>query len=207
MSRGEQQSEDRHRQCAVTRIRRPLEHLIRFVRAPDQTVVPDLKCRLEGRGVWVTCSAEAVALAVKRNIFTAGFRSPTKAESDLPARVDGLLTRFALQAFGFAKKAGEVLTGYQKLDSALETQGIIGLIHGSDAARDGVQKLNRKFLARTGDGAPILTCFTIEELSLAFGRSNVVHAALLDGGASRSAVKAVARLAQYRTGNLSDMAA
>lgn len=207
MAKIERNPEERHRQCAVTRARRPVEQLIRFVRAPDQTVVPDLKGRLEGRGVWVTCSAGAVSLALRKNLFAAGFRSPVKADADLADLVDELLTRSALQALGLAKKAGQVLTGYQKVDTGLESQRIAGLFHGSDGAQDGVQKLDRKYSAVAGGAALVFVCFTVEELSLALGRPNVVHAALLHGGASLSALKAVERLAQYRTGSLAEVAA
>jgi hypothetical protein len=207
MANRERKSDDRHRLCAVTRIRRPPDELIRFVRAPDQTVVPDLKGRLDGRGVWVTCSRHALASAVKKNTFSAGFRSPVKTDLDLPDRVDELLTRAALQALGLAKKAGQVLSGYQKVDIGLETQLIIGLFHGSEASGDGVEKLNRKYSAVSGGGQSVFECFTVEQLSLALGLGNVVHAALIDGGASLSALRAAERLAHYRTGCLSDVAA
>ena len=41
------------RLCAVSRVHKPPEELIRFVLGPDGTIVPDLARRLPGRGVWV----------------------------------------------------------------------------------------------------------------------------------------------------------
>ena len=41
------------RLCAVTRAVKPVDELIRFVVGPDG-VVPDLKRKLPGRGLWVT---------------------------------------------------------------------------------------------------------------------------------------------------------
>ena len=42
--------------CALTRARRPKDELIRFVLGPDGTIVPDLKEKLPGRGVWLTAA-------------------------------------------------------------------------------------------------------------------------------------------------------
>ena len=46
--------DDGVRSCALTRARRPKDELIRFVLGPDGAVVPDLKEKLPGRGVWLT---------------------------------------------------------------------------------------------------------------------------------------------------------
>ena len=43
------------RLCAATRSVKPVDDMIRFVVGPDG-VVPDLKRKLPGRGVWVTAS-------------------------------------------------------------------------------------------------------------------------------------------------------
>ena len=44
------------RMCAVTREVRPIGELIRFVVAPTGEVIPDLKRKLPGRGLWVSAS-------------------------------------------------------------------------------------------------------------------------------------------------------
>ena len=41
------------RLCALTRAVKPVDELIRFVVGPDG-VVPDLKRKLPGRGLWIT---------------------------------------------------------------------------------------------------------------------------------------------------------
>ncbi len=50
------EADESGRSCAVTRARRRKDELIRFVLGPDGTVVPDLKERLPGRGLWLTAS-------------------------------------------------------------------------------------------------------------------------------------------------------
>jgi len=54
------------RMCAVSREVRPIDELIRFVVAPSGDVIPDLKRKLPGRGLWVQASRRTVAEAVRR---------------------------------------------------------------------------------------------------------------------------------------------
>src|SRR6202012_1775542 len=62
------------RMCAVSREQRPVDELIRFVVGPTGEVVPDLKRKLPGRGLWISASRQAVAEAVRRNQFSKGFK-------------------------------------------------------------------------------------------------------------------------------------
>ena len=55
------------RMCAVTREVRPIGELIRFVVAPTGEVIPDLKRKLPGRGLWVSASRRTVAEAGRRH--------------------------------------------------------------------------------------------------------------------------------------------
>src|ERR1700674_102326 len=57
------------RLCIATRTLRPVSQMIRFVAGPDGAVVPDLKRKLPGRGVWVTARRDIVAQAVRRGAF------------------------------------------------------------------------------------------------------------------------------------------
>ena len=65
------------RTCALTRERLPVERLIRFVIGPQDAVVPDLRHRLPGRGVWIGASAARVAEAVKRKVAAFGVAVPS----------------------------------------------------------------------------------------------------------------------------------
>src|SRR5688500_1209832 len=76
------------RLCALTREVRPIDELIRFVAAPDGAIIPDLKRRLPGRGVWVTATRSAVDQAVKRNVFARSLKREARAASDLGEQVE-----------------------------------------------------------------------------------------------------------------------
>jgi len=183
----------RERLCAATREVRPVGELIRFVAGP-QGLVPDLKRKLPGRGVWITARRDTVADAVKRGTFKKSLKSDVAVPSDLPAMVERLMTRTALDALSIAHKAGEVVAGTGKVEDAIAGDRAVAILHASDAAPDGVRKLAAALKRHSpGDGSsetggklPVIRAFTSAELDLALGRSNVVHAALLAGRAGET---------------------
>lgn len=192
------------RQCALTRERRSAEALIRFVLDPDGRVAPDLKNRLPGRGVWISLSRDAVAAAAKKGVFARGFAARVQTGSDLADDVGALLEKAALERLALANKAGLVTAGFTKVAEAIARKDAAVLLHASDAARDGREKLDGK------PGAPgrsPVRAFTSRQLSLALGRSNVVHAAMSRGGAAESFLRAVDRLEQYRSPGVAAQAA
>ncbi len=195
------------RMCAVTREVRPIGELIRFVVSPQGEVVPDLKRKLPGRGLWISASHQAVAEAVKRNQFSRGFKRDVRATPALVADTEALLVRSAIEALAMAAKAGQVISGFGKVGDALEQRQnqaqIQALIHASDGAADGIRKLDaivRRNTANNGESAefPVITVLTSAELDLALGRSNVIHAALLAGPASKTFLSRSHVLVRYR---------
>jgi uncharacterized protein len=193
---------DTVRRCALSRAHRPRDDLIRFVLGPDGIVVPDLKEKLPGRGVWLTGANDIVAEAVKRNAFARALKTQAKASPDLADLVDRLLSEAALGAFALANKAGEVVFGHAKVAEALAKAPVLALVHALEAAEDGCRKLDGKARAARAD-APIaaIRCLGTDELGLASGRANVIHAALIQGGAARRFLAAAQRLERYRKGS------
>lgn len=190
------------RLCAVTRVHLPPEALIRFVAAPDGTIVPDLERRLPGRGVWITCDRKALEKAVASRAFARSLKAAVTAPADLADRVDALLERRAQDTLSLANKAGLIVAGFQQVDAALDKTQVAVVVHGSDAAADGAGKLDRKFRAISRDlerPAPIVTSLTMAQLSLAMGRPSVVHAALIPGGLTQRFLREAERLARYRS--------
>ena len=190
------------RRCALTRERRPKEELIRFVLSPKGEIVLDLKERLPGRGVWVTAAHDLVADAAKRNVFAYGLKTAVRIPPDLAETVDRLLAEAALGALAIANKAGEALFGMAKIEVAIAKGRVKALIHASDAAPDGCRKLDAKFQAIAGQAAlPAVRLFTSDELGLATGRPNVIHAAVIQGGAAQKFLAGASRLENYRKGS------
>jgi predicted RNA-binding protein YlxR (DUF448 family) len=195
------------RMCAVTREVRPIGELIRFVVSPSGEVVADLKRNLPGRGLWISASHQAVAEAIRRHQFSKGFKREVRVASTLVADTEALLVRSVIEALAMAAKAGQVISGFSKVEGALGQRQahaeIQALIHASDGAADGIRKLDA--LVRQNAGIndesrkfPVFTALTSEQLDLALGRSNVIHAALLAGPASKTFLSRSHSLVRYR---------
>lgn len=193
---------DNLRRCAVTRLSRPKEELLRFVLGPDGIIVPDLKERLPGRGVWVTAAKDSVAEAEKRNVFARALKAEVRIPQGLAGIVERRLVEAALGLLALANKAGEVVFGTAKVEEAIGKGKVLALIHASEAAPDGCRKLDGKFRGIRGETAlPPIRAFSSDELGLASGRTNVIHAALIQGGAALRFYAAASRLERYRTGS------
>ncbi len=190
------------RLCAATGTVRPVDDMIRFVLSPEGAAVPDLKRRLPGRGVWITATRAALKNAIARKAFTRSFKRDVRMSPDLVDSTERLLERAALDALAIAYKAGRVVAGFAKVESALVQGHAAALLHASDAAPDGVRKLDAT-MRRCADGnqtVTVLNAFTSVQLDLALGRANVVHAALLGGPESKAFLTRAKRLERFRTG-------
>ena len=189
------------RTCIVTRIKGGKDALIRFVLSPDQTVVPDIRARLPGRGAWVMADATTVALAFKKKAFARAFKASVTTPTDLPAIVDRLIEADALQALSMANKAGLVICGAMKVEAGIATRPIVGLIHATTAGDDGIRKMNAAVRRRFGEEAGSVQrvlLFTSGQLDLALGRTHVIHAAIAAGAASMGFLARSRRLEHYR---------
>jgi uncharacterized protein len=188
----------RERFCAVTREAKPAEAMIRFVVGP-QGVVPDLKQSLPGRGLWVTAERSMLAQAVARKTFARGFKRDVKVPADLVETTERLLEKAVLDALAIAGKSGLAVAGFAKVDSALTRDRVVALFHASDASADGVNKLKGVLLSRPDvDRIAVIRAFSSDQLDLALGRANVVHAALIAGPASETLLARWTRLERFR---------
>jgi uncharacterized protein len=188
--------------CAATGAVTPVAEMIRFVVAPDGTVVPDLKRRLPGRGVWITATRPALRSALARKAFARSFKRDVRVAPDLVESTERLLERAALDALAMAHKAGRTVTGFAKVEGALaRADRLAALIRASDAAEDGVRKLAATLRQRPdAEKIAIITIFATSQLDLALGRANVVHAVLIAGPETEAFLARLARLERFRTG-------
>lgn len=184
------------RRCALSRQVLPTGRLVRFVADPAGTVVPDLKRSLPGRGVWIEAKRSAVADAVRRKVFARSLKRAVTVPTDIADQVAGLMRKRALSALSLANKAGAVVAGFQKVAEALDAGRVAVLVTAADGAEDGVRKLGHRAGA---DRTIRIDAFTSEELSLALGRSNVVHAAGLKSPAAEAFRAEACRLSHYLT--------
>ena len=181
------------RMCIVTRKVMDEADLLRFVRSPEGEVVPDLARKLPGRGVWVAVERAKVAEAAAKGLFSRGFKAQSKTDPGLADRIGLQLRRQAVSTLSLARKAGEAVSGFTKVEEALRKGPVRLLLQAEGTSEDGGRKLTRLAGPRTA----ICGFLQCADLDLAFGRANVVHAAVADGGLAERLVFHVARLARY----------
>jgi uncharacterized protein len=191
------------RTCALTRELKPAAEMVRFVVGPGGEAVPDVKRKLPGRGIWVTATRAAIEDAIKRNVFVRGFKQDVRVAHDLAEQTERLLERAVLDALAIAGKAGTVVSGFSKVETAVGRDEIVALIHAADARDDGKRKLAAALHRNTSGKSReivVIDAFTGAQLDLALNRPNVVHAALLAGPGGETFLARAARLTCFRTG-------
>jgi predicted RNA-binding protein YlxR (DUF448 family) len=170
------------RRCIATGDTCATDRLIRFVLSPDGEAVPDIASKLPGRGTWLTADRALVEKAVKKNLFSRAFRQPVGVPEDLADRLEAMITRRIIDFVSLARKAGQAVTGAEKVRARINGGDVAVLLQAHDGAADGRNKLSA--LARSASGGKIdqIALLTANELGLAFGREFAIHAALDAGG-------------------------
>lgn len=191
------------RMCIVTRESGSPETLLRFVAGPDGSIVPDLKRTLPGRGCWVSPSREAVNKAVAKKLFARALKRDVKADPALADIVDRLLVSQLTGMMNLARKAGQFITGSAKVDVAVRNGEALAVFHATDAAADGVRKIDQARKAwhlGMGTDAEIPAFHLMSEAEMAelMGQNAFIHAAALAGQAGEGVVKRATLLETYR---------
>ena len=173
------------------------DRLIRFVVGPDQTVVPDLARKLPGRGLWVAADRVSVETAAKKGLFSRAAKTKLTPPVGLADQVEELMLRRLMDGLGLAKRAGDLISGFEKVAAALSAGKAAWLIEAADGAADGRRKISN--VARKSPKPPQLCgLFDAEELGLALGAENVIHTAFLAGRGADRWTNDVRRLSGFR---------
>ncbi len=196
MARGgrERQREGPERRCIATGESGPPERMVRFVLGPEGVVVPDVARRLPGRGVWVTAERAALERALVRRLFARAFRAAVRVPEDLADQVEALLAQRLVDTIALARRAGQGVSGFEKVRARLREGPVGVLVEAREAARHGREKL-----ARLAGNVPVVDVLSAAELGLAFGRDFAIHAALDRGGLADRVVAEGRRLAGFRS--------
>ncbi len=187
------------RRCIVTRTSLPTSLLVRFVVAPDRTIVPDVAEKLPGRGLWLRAERDIIDQACSADLFAKAAGENVIQPSDLSDRLEQLLAARCFDLIGLARRAGQAVSGYEKVRGALRADGER---RGDGAARliasDGPVDAARKMEAFTR-GAAILQTFDGAELGAIFGRERVVYAVIDRGQLADRLVVEMCRLEGFRS--------
>lgn len=188
-----QRVSERQRRCIVSGEVKETRNLVRFVVAPGGAVVPDVAERLPGRGIWLSASRVMVGAACAKGLFAKAARVKVSVADDLADQTETLLARRCLDLLGLARRAGQAALGFEKVRTLISAGGAILLIAARDGADHGKAKLRG-----LGKSLPVVELFASAELSLAFGRENVIHAALAPGRLADRFLTETVRLAEFR---------
>jgi predicted RNA-binding protein YlxR (DUF448 family) len=186
------------RTCILTRRKGTKNELIRLALGPDGSVHPDVRARAPGRGAWIGVTRadldDANARGKRRAALQRAFKTnDVTVSADLGERVEEALRQTALDRLGMEARAGNLINGSDKVESATRAGKIALLIHAGDASEDGRRRLDQAW--RVGGGAQQGVIFPLDRtiLSMALGRENVVHVALTDPAAASRVQQALAR--------------
>lgn len=188
------------RTCIIAREQLPISQLIRFVAGPDGQIIPDLRRKLPGRGVWVSATRAAVAAAIQRKAFARSLKAEVQADSGLADLTESLLERDALQALALANKAGMVICGHAKVEAAISERRIQAVLHAADAATDGIRKIGQALKRQFGNSKQpfVIAPFQSAQMSLCLGREHVIHVCLVNSPASEPALAKCLLFLRYR---------
>tara|TARA_A100001015_G_scaffold298340_1_gene380944 strand:+ start:1643 stop:2239 length:597 start_codon:yes stop_codon:yes gene_type:complete len=165
-----------HRKCAITGSLIKRKFLLRFVVSPDGSILPDLNQKLPGRGVWLTLDRAIIQKAIIKDVFSKTLRKKVLIPENLLANTIVLVKKYIVQKISLARKAGFAICGFDKVNSALKLGNVAILIQAIDGSHKEKNRLQKKIFHY--DKTECLQSF---ELGMAFGRDNVIHAAILNG--------------------------
>lgn len=186
-------SDEPERRCIVTGESKPRSGLVRFVVGPGDVIVADVAGKLPGRGVWVSSDRQAIDKAAAKNLFARALRQKVGVPENLAASVEDQIARRLIDLVSLARKGGTAIAGFEKVLEASVAGRVAVLLQ----ARDGSDAQKGKIRPPNGENA-LVSCLSGQELGLAFGRENVIHAALAAGGLAERIVEEGARLAGLR---------
>ena len=181
------------RRCVVTGEVAPAGQLVRLALGPDGTIAPDVLGKAPGRGAWIGVSrAELEAAQAKgklkgglaRALREAGFTIP----DDLGARIAAQLQRATLDRLGLESRSGMLILGHERIEQAARRGQVRLLLHARDAGADGCKKLAQAWRVGEEDEGSGRQGWVLpvdrHALSMALGRENAVHLAIIDARAA-----------------------
>lgn len=181
--------------CFVTKEARPRSEMLRFVAAPDRTIVFDAAGKLPGRGLWLTADKDILAQAVSKKLFHKAAGKQVKIPSELVASVETALRERCLNLMGLCRKAGLLVFGYEAVKKAVGQGEAVVAFEAMDASERGQNKI-----FKPTDIFPVYTLFSREEMGQIAGLEEVVHVALLKGGLSEEVSEIARKIGLYLNG-------
>ena len=181
------------RRCISTGSIMNTKSMVRFVVGPDGGAVPDVFCKLPGKGMWVSSKKSSLDRALSKNLFSVVSKKPVLINNNLSKQIEDSILKKLLNLISLARKANQAIAGFEKVKGLLETDRAVLLIQASD----GSPREKSRLRPPTGAGT-LINCLKMQELGLAFGRESVIHAAIMRGGLHKEITLEALRLGGIR---------
>ena len=190
------------RKCILSGEHGARDELLRLALGPDGSVAPDVRARAPGRGAWIgvdraTLDAANAKGKLKGALSRAFKTGEITVPTDLGARVEAALRQTVLDRLGLEAKSSNLVLGSERIETAARRGQVELLIHAADASEEGRRKLDQAWrVGRELEGSGAQGLVFPEGraiLSLALGRENVVHVAIIDRAAAARVNHALGR--------------
>lgn len=205
------------RRCIVTRERQPKERMIRFVVGPDRTIVPDLACKLPGRGIWLSASGDVLLSGSTSpgsmipgstigpgsardggrqltKAFARAARGPVSVPPDLHERLIAALSRRIQDTLGLARRAGQAVAGFEKAREWVRVQQARVIVQASD----GSPAERARFLSGLDPALAVIDPLPATALGHIFAREHTVHVAVSTGRLAEALLLDAGRISGLR---------
>ena len=186
--------QDVTRKCIVSGELKSKNDLLRFVVMENQ-LVPDFQKKLPGKGVYVTNSKEMLKSAVEKRLFSKAVRKNLREEMEICDIAEKLLKDRGLNFINLARKAGAVVSGFEKVREKILHNQVAFVVEALDAGADGHEKM--KQLTKQ---IPLFELYNSGELDEALNKVNTVHIAFLKGAMAQSALSEFERITAFFSG-------
>lgn len=188
------------RTCLVSGDILPKAGLLRFVVGPGDVLVADLDGNLPGRGMWVRPQRVLLEEALKRRVFSREHGGAVNVPDGFLDQMESLLRAKSLNLLGLARRAGQVVTGFDQVSGTLAKGKAGAVLAAMDGAEDGRRKIRGKMSASEGQVA-LIENFTGAELSRAVGKENMVHVLVTPGKFAQQIIRCTDILSELVSAN------
>ncbi|MBR1903627.1 MAG: DUF448 domain-containing protein [Alphaproteobacteria bacterium] len=185
------------RKCILTGQILPKAELLRFVLLKDGHLVPDFNKKLEGRGIYISNSLRLLQGLTVKSPLNKILHTNVIIDADLPQMVEKILYHRGLEAINLARKAGDLVLGFEQVKEMLKKGKVAFVIEAKDAGGDGGQKMTAMTAAAETEKFNV---YDIAALSKALDRENTVYLAVKTGKAAPMVRQAMLRYQTYMNG-------
>ena len=164
--------------------------MLRFVVGPGDALVPDLAARLPGRGIWLSARGDVIETARRKGAFARAARTRVAVPDDLADLVSTGLQRRIADLVGFARRSGQAVAGFAKVDAWIGAKRCAVLVGASDGSPDE----RRRLLGGAAREVEVVTPLAASALGAVFSRDHIVLVASAPGRLAGAIVVEAERL-------------